>query len=94
MSGHSVPTHVNRPHRLPGNRIGLTALAYNASIVPGCRRATTTLVPTIASLGEPVSGLVRSKVCGQVHLGTRLMGYHISQHVSSTFKRLTQVSTH
>jgi hypothetical protein len=66
MSGHAVPTHVNRTHRFPGNRTGLTALAYNAPIVPDCRRATTALVPTIASMGEPVSGPVTGKVYGQV----------------------------
>jgi hypothetical protein len=54
------------------------ALTYNAPIVPGWRRATAALVPTIASMGEPVSGLVRSKVYGQVQSGTRLIGYHIS----------------
>jgi hypothetical protein len=69
-------------------------LAYNAPIVPGYRRAKAALVPTISSMGEPVSGTVRSKVCGQVQSGTRFIGYHISRHVSSTFKRLTQVSTH
>jgi hypothetical protein len=94
MQGHSVRTHVNRLHRFPGNRTGLTALAYNAPIVPGCRRAMAVLVPTIASMGEPVSGPVRSKVYGQVQSGTRFISYHISRHVSSTFKRLTQVSTH
>jgi hypothetical protein len=51
MQGHSVPTHVNHPHQSPGNRTGLTALAYNAPIVPHCRRATAKLVPTIASMG-------------------------------------------
>jgi hypothetical protein len=56
MSGHSVPTYVNRPYRFPGNRTGLTALAHNAPIVPGYRRAMAALVPTIASMGEPVSG--------------------------------------
>jgi hypothetical protein len=66
MQGHSFPTHVNHPHRFPGNRIGLTALAYNAPIVPDCRRATAALVPTIGSMGEPVSGPVRGKVYGQV----------------------------
>jgi hypothetical protein len=93
MSGHSVPTHVKRPHRFPGNRTGLTALAYNAPIVPGCHRATTALVPTIASMGGPISGPVRGKVCGQVQSSTRLIGYHIPRYVFSTFKRLTQVST-
>jgi hypothetical protein len=43
-------------------------LAYNAPIVPGCRHATAALIPTIASMGEPVSGPVRGKVCGQVQM--------------------------
>jgi hypothetical protein len=32
----------------------------------------TALVPTITGMGDHVSGRVRSKVCGQVHSGTRL----------------------
>jgi hypothetical protein len=83
------PHTVNRPHRFPSNRTELTALAYNAPTVPLCRRATTALVPTIASMGELVSGPVRGKVCGQVQSGTRLIGYHIPLYVFSTFKRLT-----
>jgi hypothetical protein len=66
----------------------------NAPIVPGCRRATAALVPTIAIMGEPISGQMRSKVCRQVQSGTMFTGYHISLHVFSTFKCLTQVSTH
>jgi hypothetical protein len=61
---------------------------------PRCRRAVTALAPTIASMGDHVSGQVRGKVCARLHSGTRLTGYHISQHVLSTFKRLTQVATH
>jgi hypothetical protein len=80
----SIPWQKNRAH----------GLAYNAPIVLGCRRATAALVPTIASMGEPVSGPVRGIVYGQVQSGIRLIGYHISRHVFSTFKRLTQVSTH
>jgi hypothetical protein len=64
MYGHSVPTHVSHPHRFPSNRTGLTTLAYNAQIVPGRRHATATLVHTIASMEDSVSGPVRSKVCG------------------------------
>jgi hypothetical protein len=54
----------------------------------------TALVPTIASMGDPVSGRVRDKVRARLHSGTRFTGYHISRHVFSTFKSLTQVSTH
>jgi hypothetical protein len=93
MQGHSVPTHVNRPHRSPfaarTHRLGI-----QRSTDPGCHCAVTALVPTIASMGDPVSGQVRSKVRARLHSGTRLTDYHISRHVLSTFKRVTQVSTH
>jgi hypothetical protein len=61
---------------------------------PGCRRAVAGLAPTIASMGDPVLGQVRDKVHARLHSSTRLTGYHISRHVFSMFKRLTQVSTH
>jgi hypothetical protein len=69
-------------------------LSIQCSTDPGCRRAVTTLVPTIASMGDPVSGKVRRKVRARLHSGTRFTGYHISRHMFSTFKCLTQVSTH
>jgi energy-converting hydrogenase Eha subunit F len=76
---------VLRPHTyqpspsIPRSRPGLTALAYNAPLAnPGCRRAVTSLVPTIASMGDPVSGRVRGKVHAWLHSGTRFIGYHIS----------------
>jgi hypothetical protein len=72
MQGHSVPTHINRPHRFPISRSGLTALAYNASLTPTGRRAVTALVPTITGMGDLVSGRVRGKVYYQVQSGTRL----------------------
>ena len=72
MQGHSVPTHINRPHRFPVSREGLTALAYNASLTPTGRRAVTALVPTITGMGDHVSGRVRGKVHCQVQSGTRL----------------------
>jgi hypothetical protein len=34
VARHSVPTHINRPHRFPVNRKGLIALAYNAPLTP------------------------------------------------------------
>jgi hypothetical protein len=73
-----------RPHRL----------GIQCPTDPGYRRAVTALVPTIASMGDPVSGRIRDKVCARLHSGTRFIGYHFSRHVLSTFKRLTQVSTH
>jgi hypothetical protein len=53
----------------------------------GCHRAVAALAPTIASMGDPVSGQVRDKVCARLHPGTRLTGYHISGHVFITFLR-------
>jgi hypothetical protein len=69
-------------------------LGIQCSTDPDCHRAVTALVPTIASMGDPVLGQVRRKVHTWFHSGTRFTGYHISRHVFSTFKRLTQVSTH
>jgi hypothetical protein len=69
-------------------------LGIQCSTDPGCHRAVTALVPTIASMGDPVSGRVMGKVCARLHSGTRLTGYHISRYVLSTFKSLTQVSAH
>jgi hypothetical protein len=58
----SIPWQQNRARRL-----GVQCLTD-----PDCRRAVTALVPTITGMGDHVSGRVRSKVCGQVHSGTRL----------------------
>jgi hypothetical protein len=69
-------------------------LGIQCTTDPGCRRAVNALVPTIASMGHPVSGRMRGKVHARLHSITRFTGYHISRHVLSTFKRLTQVSTH
>jgi hypothetical protein len=71
-----------RPHRL----------GVQCSTDPGRRRAVAALVPAISRMGDPVSGRVRDKVHARLHSGTRHTGYHISRHVFSTFKRLTQVS--
>jgi hypothetical protein len=57
-----VPRQQNRAHRL-----GVQCLTD-----PDCRRAMTTLVPTITGMADHVLGRVRDKVCGQVHSGTRL----------------------
>jgi hypothetical protein len=89
LSPHTSTVPIDSPFAARAHRLGI-----QCSTDPGCRRAVTTLVPTIASMGDPVSGQVRRKVCARLHLGTRLTGYHISRHVFSTFKRLTQVSTH
>jgi hypothetical protein len=69
-------------------------LGIQCSTDLGCRRAVTALVPTIASMGDPILGRVRGKDRAWLHSGNRFTGYHISRHVFSTFKRLTRVSTH
>jgi hypothetical protein len=78
------PPFVARTHRL----------GIQCSTDPSCRRVVTALVPTIASMGDTVSGCMRGKVHAQLHSGTRFTCYHISRHVLSTFKRLTKVTTH
>jgi hypothetical protein len=86
---HMSTVPIDSPFAARAHRLGI-----QCSTNPGCRRAVTALVPTIASMGDPVSGRVRDKVRAWLHSGTRFTGYHISQHVLSMFKRLTPVSTH
>jgi hypothetical protein len=61
MPGYSDPTYVNRPHRFP---VRVQASPPWHTIL---RRAVTALVPTIASMGDPVSGRVRDKVRARLH---------------------------
>ena len=86
-SPHISTVPIDPPFAARAHRLGI-----QCSTDPGCRRAVTPLVPTISRMGDHVSGQVREKVCARLHSGTRLTGYHISRHVFSTFKRLTQVS--
>jgi hypothetical protein len=88
-SPHTSTVPIDSPFAARTHRLGMQC---PTDLV--CRRAVAALAPTIASMGDPVSGQVRGKVHVRVHSGTRFTGYHISQHVFSTFKRLTQVSTH
>jgi hypothetical protein len=88
-SPHISTVLIDSPFAARAYRLGI-----QCSTDPGCRRAVTALVPTIASMGDPVSGQVRRKVHARLHSGTRFTGYHISRHVFSMFKRLTQVYTH
>jgi hypothetical protein len=88
-SPHTSTVLIDSPFAARTHRLGI-----QCSSDPGCRCAVTALVPTIASMGHLVQGRVRGKVRAQLHSGTRFTGYHISRHVFSTFKRLTQVSTH
>jgi hypothetical protein len=67
-------------------------LGIQCSTDPGRRHVVAALVPTISRMGDPVSGQLTGKVRARLHSGTRFTGYHISRHVFSTFKRLTQVS--
>jgi hypothetical protein len=88
-SPHTSTIPIDSPFAARAHRLDI-----QCSTDPDCRRAVTALVPTIASMGDLVSGRVRRKVRARLHSGTRFTGYHISRHVFSTFKRLTQVSTH
>jgi hypothetical protein len=68
-----------RPHThhlspsIPRQQIRAHRLGVQCLIDPNCRRAVTTLVPTITGMGDHISGRMRDKVCCQVHSGTRLI---------------------
>jgi hypothetical protein len=67
-----------RPHThqlspsIPRQQIRAHRLSVQCLTDPDCRRAVTTLVPTITGMGDHVSGRVRGKVHCQVQSGTRL----------------------
>jgi hypothetical protein len=91
--GEALRPHTHQPSlSISWQQIRVHHLGVQCLTDPDCCRAVTALVPTITGMGDHVSGRVRGKVCGQVHLGIGLPIYHISRHVLSTFKRLTQVS--
>jgi hypothetical protein len=87
-SPHISAVPIDPPFAARAHRLGM-----QCPIDPGRRHAVGALAPTIASMGD-VLGQVRRKVYAWLHSGTRLTGYHISRHVFSTFKHLTQVSAH
>jgi hypothetical protein len=74
MSRHSVPTHINCPHRFPDNGTWPTTLhTMFHPLGPSC--AVTALVPTIASMGDFVLGPVRGKSMGRF---TQVLGILIT----------------
>jgi hypothetical protein len=71
--GEALRPHTYQPSpSIPRQQIRAHCLGVQCLTDPDCRRAVTTLVPTITGLGDHISGRVRSKVCCQVQLGTRL----------------------
>jgi hypothetical protein len=92
--GEALRPHTHQPSpSIPHQQRGAHRLGVQCLTDPDCRRAVTTLVPTITEMGDHVSGHLRRAICGQVHSGTRLTDYHISRHMFSTFKRLTHSTT-
>jgi hypothetical protein len=71
--GEALHPHTHQPSpSIPWQQIRAHRLGVQCLTDPDCRLAVTALVPTITGMGDHVSGRVRSKVCGQVHSGTRL----------------------
>jgi hypothetical protein len=71
--GEALRPHTHQPSpSIPRQQIRAHRLGVQCLTDPDCRRAVTALVPTITGMGDHVSGLVRGKVCCQVHSGTRL----------------------
>jgi hypothetical protein len=84
-------THQPSPS-IPRQQRGAHRLGVQCLTDPDCRRAVTTLVPTITGMGDHVLGRVRRAICCRFTQVLGLPIYHISRHVLSAFKRLTQVS--
>jgi hypothetical protein len=71
--GEALRPHTYQPSpSIPHQQIRAHHLGVQCLTDPDCRRAVTTLVPTITGIGDHVSGCVRNKVCCQVYSGTRL----------------------
>ena len=64
--------HTSTVPSIPWQQKGAHRLGVQCLTDPDCRRAVTTLVPTITGMGDHALGHVRGYVCGQVHSGTRL----------------------
>jgi hypothetical protein len=65
--------HTHQPYpSIPRQQIRAHRLGVQCLTDPDCRRAVTTLVPTITGMGDHISGRVRSEVYCQVQSGTRL----------------------
>jgi hypothetical protein len=71
--GEALRPHTYQPSpSIPRQQIRAHRIGVQCLTDPKCRRAVTTLVPTITEMGDHVSDRVRSKVCCQVQSGTRL----------------------
>jgi hypothetical protein len=68
--GEALRPHTYQPSpSIPRQQRGAHRLGVQWLTDPDCRRAVTSLIPTITGIGDHVSGRVRR---GQVHSGTRL----------------------
>jgi hypothetical protein len=70
-SPHTSTVPIDPPFAARAHRLGMQCPTDPAAAVAA-------LAPTIASMGDHVSGQVRGNVRARLHLGTRLTGYHIS----------------
>jgi hypothetical protein len=71
--GEALHPHTYQPSpSIPRQQRGAHCLGVQCLTDPDCRRAVTTLVPTITGMGDHVSGRVRRAIYCQVHSGTRL----------------------
>ena len=61
-SPHTSAVPIDSPFAARAHRLGM-----QCPTDPGCRRVVAALAPTIASMGDPVSGQVRGKVRTRLH---------------------------
>jgi hypothetical protein len=91
--GEALRPHTHQPSpSIPWQQIRAHQLGVQCLTDPDCRRVVTALVPTITRMGDHVSGRVGDMSAGRFNKVLGLRIYHISRHMFSTFKRLTQVS--
>jgi hypothetical protein len=71
--GEALCPHTHQPSpSIPRQQRGAHRLGVQCLTDPDCRRAATTLVPTITGTGDHVSGRVRRAIYCQVQSSTRL----------------------
>jgi hypothetical protein len=84
-------THQSSPS-IPRQQIRAHCLGVQCLTDPDCRHAVTALVPTITGWETTSQVAWGAKSTARFNQVLGLLIYHISRHVLSMFKRLTQVS--
>jgi hypothetical protein len=91
--GEALRPHTHQPSpSIPWQQIKAHRLGVQCLTDPDCHRAVTALVPTITGRETTSQVAWGDMSAGRFNHVLGLPIYHISRHMFSTFKRLTQVS--